>query len=109
MIRSPSTFKTCWIAEAMEELGLPVRTAPNRRASGRKVKAPPEKKRLLKEAILSLQKEGKVKPTYKEVQQRAFELYRTHNKPSVLKFYGRVKADKGLVTEVLQDEGLIYE
>jgi hypothetical protein len=115
-ITSPNAFKTSYIAEVKEELGLKSKSkvAVNRRGLERKVKTPEYIKKLLIETIILLKnKTGKV-PTYKQIQQKAFELYQKKvNKTSIVeRYYGFLKItdkDKDFVRKIAEDEGLYYE
>ena len=43
--------KTCWIAHVKEEMGLPLKKAPNRQREQRKYPCPEEKKSAIEEAL----------------------------------------------------------
>ena len=116
-ISSPATFKDSYIAEVKEELakeGIQVfkvrRPVPSRRS--RKLKAPKHIKIILREAILELLKEKEM-PTYKEIKQKALEIYKTKKRQeeSVIdKYYGLWKIeDEKLVHKIALDEEIYYE
>jgi len=95
-IKSPNAFKTCYIADIKERLGLRVRTSPNRKSSERKIKCPKFHSKFIKEAIKQLQNQGE-KLTYKNIQKVAFEIYKertTENK--INKYLNSIKTDKSL-------------
>jgi len=116
-ISSPATFKDSYIAEVKEELAkegiqvLRVRKPVVGRRS-RKLKAPRHIKIVLREAILELLKEKK-SPTYKEIKQKALEIYRAKKRQEeslVDKYYGLWKIeDEKLVHEIALDEEVYYE
>ena len=116
-ISSPATFKDSYIAEVKEELAkegirvFKVRKASVRRKS-RKVRTPKHIKIILREAILELLKE-KEAPTYKEIKQKALEIYkvkRQRQESVVDKYYGLWKIeDKNLVDKIALDEEIYYE
>ena len=115
-ITSPRAFKTCYIAEVKEELGLKSRTriAANRRGLERKVKTPKHIKKLLIKAIKLLTNETGKTPTYKQIQEKAFELYQEELKENsiVKKYYGFLKIseeDKEFVRKIVEDKELYYE
>ena len=100
-------------ADVKEELGLLTRKASNRQGHLRKIKAPEEYKKFIKKAIKELKAEGE-KQTYKNIQQKAFELYQKKvNKTSIVeRYYGFLKItdkDKDFVRKIAEDEGLYYE
>lgn len=97
-ITKPTAFKPCYIAQVREEFGL---TAPNPK---RKVKAPDRLKEYIREAIKTLQQE-QIPLTYKNIQQKAFEIYIQKNKKEGIdRFFGILKPDR----EIIQDEELFY-
>ena len=104
-INSPNSFKTCYIAEVKEELGLLERKLKKER----KIKAPQKYKRYIKMAIESLGKDA----TYKEIQQEAFRLYQEERKKErsskVAKYFGIFRAEKELVLKLAQDKDVCYE
>ena len=109
IITSPQTFKTCYIAQMKEEVGLPVRTAPNRAGSKRMIQTPKHLKKYIKKAILALMEKRKEVPTYREIQQKAFELYKMDHQLEGNKFLGIIKIDdvkwaKGII----EDEQIYY-
>ena len=67
------------MTEVKEEMGLPVTRAHKRISDETKVKAPDWLKPVIKRAILELREE-KENPTYKEIQQRALEIYKIARK-----------------------------
>jgi hypothetical protein len=48
------TVKTCWIADVKEQLGMPMRKAPNRQGQIRIHPCPPEKRAAILQAIADL-------------------------------------------------------
>ncbi len=112
-INKPSAFKTCEIAIAKEELGLPVRKAANRRGAKRVVEANPLHIEYLKRAIQDLEKSGKSNLTYKEIREKALDLYKKDmDKSSVLiKYKGKIKLNmsKSEALKIVDDKGLTYE
>ncbi len=103
LINLPSAFKTCYIAEAKEELGLLKRKKKNR-----KVKAPEYIKNVIKEAIKRLGYTG----TYEEIQKKSLEVYKEWLSQGKLKklqkFCGAFKVDKELAIRIAQDEEVFY-
>ncbi len=116
-ISSPATFKDSYIAEVKEELAregiqiFRVRKSVIGRRS-RKLKAPKHIKVILREAILELLKEKKT-PTYKEIKQKALEIYKSKKRQEeflIDKYYGLWKIeDEKLVHEIALDEEIYYE
>ncbi len=109
-IRSPNTFKTCYIAQVKEELGLPVRKAANRKGKARAVQVRQELVPYIKNAILVLQKQkGKI-PAYREIQEKALDLYQASNGPSKSDaFYGIFESNSlDYVEEVAEDKEIYY-
>jgi len=110
-ITSPNSFKTCYIADVKEELGLLTRKSPNRHGVERKIKSPKEYKKFIIKAMNELEKEG-IKQTYKNIQQKAFEIYKKEKENAVLgKYLGAIKTNLSPkeIKELVEDEGLIYE
>lgn len=112
-INSPSAFKTCYIAQVKEELGYKVRRAHNRRTKARKHKVPAHLRPFIEEAFRYFERLS-VKPTYRMIQEKAFELYREHvdgihREPEVMKYFGIFNNDWDIVREVVEDDGLEYE
>ncbi len=112
-LTSANAFKTSYVAEIKEELGLKsrIKVAPNRRGPKRRVRTPLYLKRFIFEAIGILSKEtGKV-PTYKQIQQKAFELYKDAEKNFLVdKYYGFLKTDdRDFIRNIVEDEKLYYE
>jgi len=112
-INKSSAFKTCEIAIAKEELGFPVRRAVNRRGNHRAVKPNPIHIDYLKKAIKELSNSGRKNPTYKEIREKALELYKQENdKTKILKSYRgvmKLNMPKSEALKVIEDKGLIYE
>ena len=107
-MKSPNTIKTCFVAQVKEEMGFPVTRAHNRISDERKVKAPDWLKPIIKQAILELNKE-KENPTYKEIQQRAFEIYKNSKKDSiVLNTKGLLKGKREEVIDFINDREIYY-
>jgi hypothetical protein len=104
-ISSPNSFKTCYIAEVKEELGLLERKLKKER----KIKAPQKYKRYIRMAIESLGRNA----TYKEIQREAFRLYQEEKKKErsskVAKYFGVFRADKEVVLKLAQDKDICYE
>ena len=104
-ITSPASFKTCYIAEVKEEMGILRRKLKKER----KIRAPQKYKRYIKMAIESLG-EG---ATYKEIQREAYRLYcqekEEEKKSKVEKYFGVFKADKDLVAKVALNKDIYYE
>ena len=102
-ITSPSAFKTCYIAEVKEELGI-----LKKRKKHRKIKAPQHMKEIIKEAINKLGTSA----TYRQIQEKCLEIYKQRfqkNKIEKLqKFRENFKADKTLVIKIAQDEEIPY-
>lgn len=114
-ITSPRAFKTCYIAEVKEELGLKSKTkiAANRRGLERKVKTPDHIKKFLIRAIKLLTTETCKMPTYKQIQEKAFELYQEEIQKTSLveRYYGFLKIsekDKEFIRKIAEDEALYY-
>ncbi len=116
-ISSPATFKDSYIAEVKEELAkegihvFKVRKSVSGKKS-RKLRTPKHIKVILREAILELLKEKEV-PTYKEIKQKALEIYKAKRRQQesvVDKYYGLWKIeDKNLVDKIALDEEIYYE
>ena len=111
IIKRPSAFKTCYIADVKERIGIKVRKAHNRRADERKHKVPDHLRKYIEEAIKILFKEQATRVTYKMIQEKAFELYRKdiENQAEANRFMGVFKDDPDVVKEIAEDEGFIYE
>jgi hypothetical protein len=110
-ITSPNSFKTCYIADVKEELGLLTRKASNRQGHLRKIKAPEEYKKFIKKAIKELKAEGE-KQTYKNIQQKAFEIYKSKTQNDLLnKYFASIerKLDYSTIQKIVEDEDLLYE
>ncbi len=103
LIKSPNAFKSCYIAEVKEDLGL-----LKKRKQKRKVKAPEHMKKIIKEAIKRLGYSG----TYKEIQKKSLEVYNEWLAQGKLKklhqFRGFLKADRDLVIKIAQNEEIFY-
>ncbi len=112
-ITSENSFKSSYVAEVKEELGLKSKRkmAPNRRSANRSVKTPLYLKKSIFEAINILRKESGKVPTYKQIQQKAFKLYKDAENSSVVdKYYGFLKInDKDFVRNIAGDEKLYYD
>jgi hypothetical protein len=104
-INSPNTFKTSYIAQVKEENGI---LSVNRKQKVRKIKVPKHLKPFIEQAIKILRKKtGKI-PTYKEIQQKALEIYNKNTKSE--KFYGIFKThNKNYTIQVTQDKETYYE
>ena len=103
LIKSSHAFKSVYIAEVKEELGL-----LKKRKENRKIKAPVYMKKIIKEAIKRLGYTG----TYKEIQKKSLEVYKEWLEKKKLgklkKFYGSFKTDKNFVIKIAQDEEIFY-
>jgi hypothetical protein len=101
LITSPNAFKSSYIAEIKEELGLLRR----KRKITRKIKAPDYIKPFIKEAISNLGNGA----TYKQIQKEALRLYNEHTSGRVLKYYGILKiSDKSFAKSMIEDKGIYY-
>jgi hypothetical protein len=100
-ISSPNTFKTCYIAEVKEELGILKRRLRKR---GRKVRTPEKYKPYIRKAIERLGEEA----TYKEIQEEAFRLYMEENGFPVDKYFGALKLDRKFVDAIALDKDIYY-
>ncbi|WP_456370857.1 hypothetical protein [Thermodesulfatator atlanticus] len=100
-ITSFQAFKTSYIAEVKEEMGLPLR----RRKRIRRVKTPQHIKPIIRKAIESLGKDA----SYREIQKKAFEIYREMYEAEIDRFFGilRVK-DKEAFRRIVEDEEIAY-
>ena len=109
-ITSPSAFKTCYIAQVKEELGYSVRRAHNRRTRERKHRVPSYLRTFIEKAILDLERSSE-KPTYRRIQEKAFELYREQleKEPAVRKFRGIFKDTPEEVIRIAENKDLAYE
>lgn len=109
-ITSQNTFKTCYIAQVKEELGLPVRKASNRKGNKRKVQLRQELKPFIQQAIIVLQKQSGRVPLYKDIQKKAFELYKSSvEKSKCDRFYGILKSkDETYVKQIIEDQECYY-
>ena len=110
-ITSHNTFKTCYIAQVKEELGLPVKRASNRKGKNRKVQIRQELKPFIKQAIIALKKQSGRVPFYREIQKKAFELYKSSvEKPKSDKFYGIFKPkNNAYMKQIAGDKEIYYE
>ena len=114
-ITSPHAFKTCHIAQIKEELGLKAksRIAVNRKGKQRRVRTPEHLRPFLIEAITTLMKETGRMPTYREIQQKAFELYKEKESIGLTeRYYGFLKVppeDRGFVEKIAESEEIFYE
>ena len=107
-MKSANTIKTSFVTEVKEEMGLPVTRAHNRISDEGKVKAPDWLKPIIKRAILELREEKK-NPTYKEIQQRAFEIYKNSKKDSiVLNTNGLLKGKREEEIDFINDREIYY-
>jgi len=111
-ITSLNSFKTCYIANIKEELGLLTRKAPNRQGESRKIKAPKEYKKFILQAIKELEREG-VKQTYKNIQKKAFEIYQRQKNDLIDKYFNVIKPNKNLsdteIKNIIENEDILYE
>jgi len=102
LITSPNAFKTCYISEVKEELGL----LKGKRKRIRKIKTPQYLKPFIRQAI----KELGSKATYKEIQEKALELYQRSISKEIETFFGIFKVDdKEFVEKIAEDEEIYYE
>ena len=107
-MKSPNTIKPSYIAAIKEEMGLPVRQAHNRIGNERKVQPPKRLKPIIKQAILDLTLTKK-KPTYKEIQRRAFEIQKNTTEQShVLETKGIFSGNRKEVMEFINDKEIYY-
>ena len=101
-INSPKAFKTCYIADVKEELGLLKR----KRKNFRKVKAPEHLKVFIKRAIEELGRDAK----YRDIQQKALELYRESLGRKVEKYFGVLRLDDdSFIKKLAESETIYYE
>ena len=101
LITSPNAFKSSYIAEIKEELGILKR----KRKIIRKTKTPNYIKPFIKEAIKNLGSDA----TYKQIQQEAIRLYNERTSSSILKYYGILKtSDKSFAKRIAEDKGMYY-
>ena len=110
-LTSPNSFKTCYIADVKESLGKLTRKAPNRQGNTRKIKAPREYREYILRAIDELKKE-KQKETYKNIQKKAFEIYKRDKEDNLFKkYFGAIKNNLNLteIQKIVEDEDLLYE
>ncbi|KJR40646.1 hypothetical protein MCHI_003463 [Candidatus Magnetoovum chiemensis] len=70
-ITSPNTFKTCYIAQVKEEIGLPVKRASNRKGLSRKIVVPDDLRTYIKQAIENLKNNRQA--IYKNIQYRSIQ------------------------------------
>ena len=100
-IKSPSTFKTSYIAEVKEEMGLLTR----KKGKKRKVKTPQHIKPFIKQAIENIG----FGATYAKIQQEALKLYREHLSKEIEDFYGIFKVkDPSLIREIAENKEIAY-
>lgn len=99
--------KTCEIAEVKREMGLTRGPAPNRLSSQPKVKARPEVKPLIREAITeAIRQRGRV-PTYREVGEAVSR--QLSRRSIVAETRGRLKLPPALLKTLVEDKSLLYE
>lgn len=110
-IASPESFKTCFIAQVKEEMGFPVRKAHNRRGIQRKITVRPELRPFIEKAISQLHRNEEKFPTYKQIQNAAFRLYRESTPFSeVDRLYGSLAADNPEeAISIIEDKNMFYE
>ena len=101
LITSPNAFKSSYIAEIKEELGILRR----KRKMVRKIKTPDYMKPFIEKAIKNLGSNA----TYKQIQKEALRLYNEHTSSSILKYYGILKtSDKSFTKKIIEDKGIYY-
>ncbi len=101
LITSPNAFKTCYISEVKEELGLLKR----KRKKIRKTRTPQYLKPFIRQAIKELGSNA----TYKEIQRKALELYQRSISKEIETFFGVFKTDnKKFVEKIAEDKGIYY-
>jgi phage gp29-like protein len=101
LITSPGAFKTCYISEVKEELGL----LKGKRGKVRKTRTPQHLKPFIRQAIKELGNNA----TYKEIQRKALELYQESVSKEIEAFFGMFKtSDERFVEKVAEDEGIYY-
>ncbi|OAG27462.1 hypothetical protein [Thermodesulfatator autotrophicus] len=114
-ISSPRAIKTCYIAQIKEEMGLKPknRRAANRKGEHRRVKTPDYLKPILKEAFNILLAEKGTIPSYKEVQQKAFEILKKREEFNITEKYFAFleisEDDKNFVEKIAESEEIFYE
>jgi len=100
-ITSPQAFKTCYIAEVKEEMGISLR----RRTSVRKLKTPEYLKPIIRKAIEVLGE----KASYRDIQKKALEIYREMYGGEIDKLYGALQiTDKEAFKRLVEDEEIAY-
>ena len=110
-ISSPNTFKTCYIAQIKKDLGFPVRKAANRKGKDGITKVNETLRPFIEKAILILnEKTGEI-PSYKDVQQLSFKLYKeSKGKSESDALFGSVKfEDTEFVKSIAEDKDIFYE
>ncbi|MFP4031683.1 MAG: hypothetical protein ACLFTV_08995 [Desulfococcaceae bacterium] len=110
-ITSPESFKTCFIAQVKEEMGFAVRKAHNRRGNSRKITVRAELRPFIEKAINQLRRTGNKFPTYKQIQNAAFNLYRESTQFSeVDRLYGSFASDDPEeAISIIEDKNMFYE
>jgi hypothetical protein len=99
-VKSPNTFKTCYIAAVKEEMGLLRRKLK----PVRRIKPPAHLRWAIEEAL-----RRKPNGTYREIQELALEIY-NRGRAENLPFFGALgEVDEESLNEVLNDKGLAYE
>lgn len=100
-ITSPQAFKTSYIAEVKEEIGISLR----KRTRARKVKTPEYLKPIIRKAIELL---GEKAP-YRDIQKKALEIYQEMYGGEIDKFYGALQiTDKEAFKHLVEDAEIVY-
>ena len=104
-INSYKSFKTSYIAEVKEEMGL---LKKKKVLKERKIRTPKHVKPYIKKAIKKLA-DTKENFTYKKVQEEALKIYKESQENEIKKYFGILKVnDTSLVKKIAEDEGTFY-
>ena len=102
LVTSPSSFKSCYIAEVKESMGEPLK---RKRTAKRKVKTPAHLRPFIKQALENLGPSA----TYREIQGEALRLYNEALSAEIDSYFGRFQlGSASLVKEIAEDEGIFY-
>jgi len=100
-IKSPATFKSCYIADVKEEMGIPVK----KKVAKRKIQAPDHIKPFIRQALENLPPGA----TIKQIQEEALKLYQEHISGDIQKYFGAFRTDDvSLVRSIAEDKGIFY-
>ena len=100
-IKSPATFKSCYIADVKEEMGIPVK----KKVMKRKIHAPDHIKPFIRQALENLPPNA----TIKQIQEEALKLYQEHVSGKIQEYFGAFRTDDAsLVRSIAEDKVIFY-